>query len=238
MNGRTHVAIGAAVPSSLILAGADARQMAVLVVLSAAASLGPDLDHPNATATRALGSAAHRTVHGLAKAARLATSTPEDREKAERWEARGRDPDHRGLTHTGLAALAVGAAGSVLAALPLGVVFLAAVGGWMVGHVVRRFAAAGVAGAVAVLAAGCAVPAWMVGVALAGGWLSHVLADGCTRGGVPLLWPQVRRHRRWGHTRLMGDHLVSGSPGEWVVAVAAVAVLASPAMATLLGNAA
>lgn len=236
MNGLTHTVIGAAAPLPLVLAGADLGQVAVLSLVAAAASLGPDIDHPNATATKALGSAAHKAVHGLSKATRMATSTRTDRSKAAHWESLGRDPDHRGLTHTGVSAGVIGIAAFFVAVLPLGDALLALGAGWMVGHVVRRFAAAGCAAAGAVLGFMISVPAWMMALAIAGGWLSHVLADACTKAGVPLKWPMRHKGRRWGHTKLMGDHLASGSSGEWVVAVAIVSILAFPSMAILLGN--
>jgi len=59
-----------------------------------------------------------------------------------------------------------------------------------------------------------------VGWAFFAGWLSHLLADACTRMGVPLLWPLPVRGRRWHMVRL--GRLRSGAASDWVVAAVAV----------------
>lgn len=236
MNGRAHVVIGLAAPSFLVTAGADLGQVAVLGILSAGAALGPDIDHPNATATKALGGVIHNAVHSLSKTVRWATSTRADRAAARQWEGLGRDADHRALTHTGVSALVIGLGGFAVSLVPFGEAAMAALAGWMVGHLIGRAAAPVIAGGAGVLAFFSGTPAWMTALAVCLGWLSHVLADACTMGGVPLMWPMRKNGRRWSHTRLMGRMLRSGGGGEWVVTVAAVAVLMFPFAATLLAT--
>jgi membrane-bound metal-dependent hydrolase YbcI (DUF457 family) len=236
VNGKTHVVIGAVSPLVLVTAGADLGQLLLLSGIAAGAALGPDIDHPNATATKALGTVVHKFVHTLSRTVRWATSTKADRAAMAQWEDLGRDADHRALTHTAVSSVAVGAAGFLLSLIPFGSVGVAALMGWMAGHVVKRATAPIVAIAFAGLAVISGTPPWMTATALAFGWMSHVLADACTMGGVPLMWPLKRRGRRWGHTRLMGRMLRSGAVSEWAVAVAFVAVLSFPLVATLVRN--
>jgi membrane-bound metal-dependent hydrolase YbcI (DUF457 family) len=57
----------------------------------------------------------------------------------------------------------------------------------------------------------------LVGVAVGTGVLSHIIADACTKAGVPLAWPLVVRGRRWHPFRLPGARrMKSGSPLEWI----------------------
>lgn len=234
MNGRAHAVIGSAAPAAFLAVGVDPGQLAVLAVLAAGASLGPDIDHPNATATRALGQSVHNAVHTLSKSVRLASSTPRDRVKADAWTALGRDPDHRGLTHTGLAAAAVALATFATFSLPLGAAVCAALAAWFCGHVIRRIAAPVAASGGVLLALIFPVAPWMAAVAVGVGWLSHVLADACTKAGVPLWWPMLRRGRRWSHVRLMGTRLTSGADSDWWFAGVAVAALALPGVVVLV----
>jgi membrane-bound metal-dependent hydrolase YbcI (DUF457 family) len=237
VNGKTHVAIGAASPLILVMAGADLGQLLLLSGIAAGAALGPDIDHPNSTATKALGTVVHKSVHTLSKTVRWATSTKADKAAAARWEGLGRDADHRALTHTAVSSAVVGAAGFMISVIPFGSVAVAAFTGWLAGHTSKRTTAPIVAIALAGLAVVTGVPAWMTASALSLGWLSHVLSDACTMGGVPLLWPLKRRGKRWGHTRLLGRMLRSGAVSEWAVAVAFMAVLSFPFVATMVGNA-
>lgn len=236
MNGRTHAAIGFAVPTSFLAAGSGLVEVAFLGLLAAGAALGPDIDHPDATASKALGSTVHRSVHAVSKVTRLSSSTALDLSDAHRQEALKRDPDHRGLTHTGLASLAVGFAVLLVGLVPFTDALLGLLCGWLLGHVVRRVAATALMAAGAVLGLLVSVPAWMMAVAVAGGWLSHVLADGCTMAGVPLLWPIRHKGKRWYRFRFMGSLLRSGARAELAVAVSMIAVLAFPAMVAMLGN--
>lgn len=233
MNGKSHAVIGAVAPLSLVMAGADLGQLAALSVVSAGFALGPDVDHPNATATKAWGSSVHRVVHRLSTTVRKATSTSSDRAASERWEALGRDADHRALTHTGLSFLAVSTAVYTLGMLPLGAALFGAVSGWTLGHLVKRSTASIISiigGALGIL---CPAPAWMLALAAGAGWLSHVLTDGCTMGGVPLTWPVRRKGRRWSHTRILGRTLRSGDGSDWLITVLSVSVLALPFLATM-----
>jgi hypothetical protein len=234
MNGKAHAAIGATSPLVLITAGADLGQLLVLAGIAAGAALGPDIDHPNATATRALGTAVHKSVHTLSKTVRWATSTRADRAAAAQWESLGRDADHRALTHTGVSALVVGTAGFFLSLIPFGSVAVVALGGWLVGNLVKRTTAPVVCIALTGLAVMCSVPAWMAASAVALGWLSHVLADACTMGGVPLMWPMRRDGKRWKHTRFLGKMLRSGASSEWAVAMGFIVVLSFPFTVVML----
>lgn len=71
---------------------------------------------------------------------------------------------------------------------------------------------------------------WPLGVAAFTGLLSSVLADGCTKAGVPLLWVPWNwriKGRRWYPFRLMGRLMKSGSSWEWVPGLAVAAVCAA-----------
>lgn len=57
----------------------------------------------------------------------------------------------------------------------------------------------------------------LMGVAVGTGIFSHILADACTKAGVPLAWPLMVREQRWHRLRLPGArHMKSGSPLEWI----------------------
>lgn len=62
-----------------------------------------------------------------------------------------------------------------------------------------------------------AVGGALIGVAVGTGILSHILADACTKAGVPVAWPLMVRGRRWSTFRFPGArHMRSGSTLEWV----------------------
>lgn len=65
---------------------------------------------------------------------------------------------------------------------------------------------------------GAAVAPW-IGAALAGGYLSHLLADGLSYMGVPYLWPVIARR-----IRLLpyGYRLKSGTWIEWPIALSTI----------------
>lgn len=57
----------------------------------------------------------------------------------------------------------------------------------------------------------------LLGVAVGTGIFSHILADSCTKAGVPLAWPLMVQGRRWRHFRLPGArYMKSGNPLEWI----------------------
>jgi membrane-bound metal-dependent hydrolase YbcI (DUF457 family) len=221
-----HAAIGASAPAALVITGhVDPLQGAVMSAISAGFSLLPDLDHPKATATKALGMPAHLLAHALCKAAVGATATGRDRGHIAWQQVQKRDPYHRTLTHTLAAAVLVGTLGflSVLA----GAVFTGMVASFgvfllwplrkrAIGPVVLAAAAAAV-GAVFLL------DPWLMALAVGGGYVSHLAADACTAAGVPALWPLavrttgangVVRKKRWWNVRLLGGLVASGSREE------------------------
>ena len=217
MRGNVHAAIGASAPVALVVTGhVDPLQGAVMSAISAGFALLPDIDHPNACATKALGPVVHRLVHTLCKVAVKSTATGRDRSGIAWKEARKRDPYHRSLTHTLVVSAAMGAAAflSVLAgAVPTG--FVAAFGVFLLWPLWDKSV-----GLVVLGAAGAAVGSvlllnpWLMALAVGGGYLSHVVADGCTAAGVPALWPLAVKGRRWWSLRLLGHTVRSGSPEE------------------------
>lgn len=245
MNGKSHVVIGAAAAGSSAAFGVDPGQCAVLAVISAGASLLPDLDHPNATATSVLGRPLHKGVRLLSATARRTASTGLDVRDARMRQLAGRDPDHRGLTHTAVSALVAGTAvGLLCTPWTEASVFLAVVmallavrpftGSWRRltrgGRKVRKvLLPVGAAAGAAVLAGTFPVTGVMAGAAVAAGWLSHILADGCTKDGVPLLWPVPYRGKRWWRFRFLGTVLSSGGRAEWLAVAALSTLLALPA---------
>ena len=204
----------------------------MLAILGMGASLLPDLDHARSTATQALGDPVHRGVRWIARRVREESCHPCDRDYVE-WRCgkqKGWDPDHRGFTHTVIA----GAAFALLAGLlsELGVVFNSILVGLCAGLALRAFTR-GVGVIVGVILS-CSVvfvlpvtPTW-ASIAVFVGWMSHLLADGFTKDGVPLAWPLTWRGRRWRNYRLMGRVLESGSRAEWWVAGALVSLLSIP----------
>lgn len=227
MNGRPHALIGAAVPLGALATGTPVLPTLVLCGISAGSALLPDLDHPTSTATKALSGAAHRVVHLASRAVRVPTSTRADLRSAAWQRQHLRDPDHRGLTHTLLAAAAFGVVMAALCSQPVGVCLAVLVSGWICQHLVRHAMTPVLMacfGAVAALAMFLPVHPLAVGLAAAGGWLSHVIADGCTTAGVPLAWPLKIRGKRWYRVRLLGSTLKSGQRLEWVAGFAVASV--------------
>lgn len=217
MRGSVHAAIGASAPIALVLTRhVDPFQGIVMAAVSAGFALLPDLDHPDACASKALGKPVHRVVHSLCKAAVQATATGKDRQSIAWKEVRKRDPYHRTLTHTVAASLAVASAAFLAAsagAVPAAMV--AALGVFMLWPL-RRGAVGPVVMAALVAAVGAAVllDPWLLALAVGGGYLSHVVADGCTAAGVPAFWPVPIQKKRWWSIRLLGGLVSSGSAGE------------------------
>jgi membrane-bound metal-dependent hydrolase YbcI (DUF457 family) len=78
-------------------------------------------------------------------------------------------------------------------------------------------------GAIGLIAIGAAMTAagsalllnpWLMALAAAGGYLSHIVADACTKGGVPAFWPISIQGKRWWNIRLLGRAVTSGSSQE------------------------
>lgn len=237
MRGTVHVAIGASAPTGLVLTGhVTILQGATMAAISAGFALAPDLDTPNSLASKALGGVVHRVVHSLCRVVFTASAAGPDRSRAA-WRAGhlGRDPFHRTLTHTLVAAVAVGAVAYLVALTSLiAAGLLAALGvfllwpldrrlgrslpGGLTARELRRLASR--AAVVAVAATGAALGAmlllgpWLMALAVGGGYLSHLVADACTKQGVPALWPLPVDGRRWWEIKLLGPLVRSGDPVE------------------------
>ena len=235
MNGKTHALIGcASVLPAAVASGASVPEIALLTTVSVAFSLGPDIDHPNATVSRVFGRTVHLVVHGMSGAARKVTATRLDAVRAERAQARGIDVDHRALTHTLPFAAAMAGGAYAVAHHPFLVAALSAVCAVTVWpRLGRRYRPAVFGAALAVLVFGYQVApeAEHVALAAAAGWVSHILADACTRAGVPLLWPMKVRGARWYRVRLLGRFITSGERKDYVAALGVALVMNLPLLA-------
>lgn len=232
MNGRTHALIGCSiVPVTALGSGMSVSECAVLTAVSAGFSLGPDIDHPNSTITRALGKPVHHLFHGLSTAALSVLSSGSDLRAQTRAADQGIDPSHRGLTHTlifttGVAGAVYGIGHSAMATAVLAAACVAVCRKLMPG----RWQMSLIGAALAMLAFGAYVSTTPQQVALAAGagWLSHVIADSCTTAGVPVLWPLKIKGRRWWRLRLLGGWLKSGERKESWAALGVTAVMNLP----------
>ena len=157
----THAVAGAALwlagCAGATLLGLPVEPLAALVgtPIAVLASGAPDLDHPSSRPARCLGPITRLIAFWLAAqsaAIYSRTKTTKDRPN---------ESGHRGITHTALFCL-------VLGAIPAAVLALA-------GHPEL---------------------AWL-GLPVGVGALSHVLTDGLTFYGTPMLWPIKIRGRRW-----------------------------------------
>lgn len=217
MKGSVHAAIGASAPAGLVLTQhVSILQGAVMAAVSAGFSLLPDLDHPNACASKALGASVHRAVHSLCKTAVKATMTRRDWGRIRYQQGTGRDPYHRTLTHTLSVAAGLGVITYSLTWLStLATGAIAAFGVFLMWPLYRK-----TIGLVVGISAGAAVGAvllldpWLMALAVTGGYVSHIVADGCTTAGVPALWPMEIQKKRWWSIRLLGAGVASGSPEE------------------------
>ncbi|MFE0472477.1 metal-dependent hydrolase [Streptomyces sp. NPDC058947] len=213
-----HVAIGASTPIGLVaMQHVTVLQGVTMAAISAGYSLLPDVDCRNATANRALGGTGHRIAHGICATVYRATGTSRDRAFAQYMRVkRFNDPYHRTLTHTVVASVAVGLAVYALAFVGLvSTAFVAVFGVFLMWPLHRRSIGLVVLGA-AVAAVGSVflLTPWLVALAAGGGYFSHVVADACTKGGVPALWPVSIQGKRWWNIRLLGGMVTSGSEAE------------------------
>lgn len=218
MKGSVHVAIGASTPIGLVVTQhVTALQGAVMAAISAGYSLLPDVDCRNATANRALGGAVHRVAHGACAMVHQATGTQRDKAFVRYMRIRRfSDPYHRTLTHTVAASVSLGLAVWALAFAGLAsMAFVAAFGVFLMWPLHRRSIGLVVLG-VAAAAVGSVflLNPWLVALAAGGGYFSHVVADACTKGGVPAFWPVTIRGKRWWNIRLLGSMVASGSEAE------------------------
>lgn len=246
MNRAGHASSGLAVGVAVAgFAEATPTWASVLTggVLTSAAALLPDLDHPNSTVTHRFGPvtvALSRLVRGCSAAVYRATKGPRDEPV---------DGTHRHLTHTVLAAVAAGmvttavcrlaaawhpAAGA--AAIAAVVVALTRLAGAHFGRWALAAPAALIASVVATgdLAAQLDELGGMVGVYVGLGWLTHCLGDALTEHGCPLLWPLPIRGETFYEIRLPAPlRFRTGSVVERVLVVvftAAALVLAAAAL--------
>jgi membrane-bound metal-dependent hydrolase YbcI (DUF457 family) len=188
-----------------------------MAAVSAGYSLLPDIECENSTADRALGGHLHKLVHKMCAWVYNATGTSRDA-RSVRWMLirKWENPYHRTFTHTLLATLALGVlayglalTGPVLSAsvAAFGVFLLWPLRRGAVGPVVCGAAAAAVGAAVL-------LNPWLLSLAVAGGYLTHIVGDACTKGGVPALWPLPIQGKRWWNIRLLGSLVASGSAQE------------------------
>ena len=226
MNGRTHAGIGAASIAGAALSGVSPVDCAVMALISAGFALGPDIDHPGSTITRSMPKAVHRTFHRLAHTARVTTATGGDRSHFAWKASQGHDPEHRTLTHTILAGAVVTAGASGVAVLPVGGLILTVMAVWWCHKLTKglwSFLMAGIVIA-AISPPEAHLVAWAAGV----GWLSHIIADGCTKSGVPMMWPAKIKGRRWYRFRILGSVLPSGHRLDWIAGLGVAALMNSP----------
>lgn len=229
MNGRTHAAIGAASMTGAALSGIHPVSCALMAVVAAGFALGPDIDHPGSTITKSMPKAAHRVFHGVSRAARSTTATRADRKNFAWRASRGHDLDHRALTHTAVTtAFAAGAAAGIVSLTSLGTLVLVTMAAWWcirLWSFLTPFLAASVIMA-SLVPLDPLLAAWAAGA----GWLSHIIADGCTRLGVPLLWPLKIRGKRWYHARFLGSSIASGDRREWIAGFVVAVLMNSPVL--------
>lgn len=246
MNGRTHAAIGATVtPLSAVTVGLEPSEIFCLVVVAAGFSLGPDIDHPKATISQASPRFLCVVFRGLSGVALRLSSTASDQRHIANASDRGIDTTHRTLTHTVLFSGVIGAFAYFTALTSFGsalMVFFSAMACRALLGKKDRNKNFGPRSLMTVIALGAATMVFFVGVpaeylALAAwlGWFSHIIADCCTRAGVPALWPLKIRGRRWWRLRLLGSWLKSGDTGEWVAAAGIVVPLNLVQMMLLSG---
>lgn len=230
-----HAAIGASAPVGLVLTQhASIIQGAAMAAVSAGYALLPDLDHPEACASKALGRPVHKLVHSLCKTVVRSSATGRDRSYLRWKQIKNRDPYHRTLTHTLLVSVALGVAAYALAfvsAVATGAV--AAFGVFMLWPLYRKTIGLVVLGAAATaICSALYLDPWLIGLAVMGGYASHIVADGCTAAGVPALWPLKIQGKRWWNIRLLGGLVSSGSFEEKGPAVGV--AMASNALLVLL----
>lgn len=213
MMGKTHAATGALAGAAttsayLSLTGTDPTlSLAVAgVAVGTGSALLPDLDHPNSTATHALGPLTRMVCLLTRQLSRLAyktTGTTYD----------DKEGTHRALTHTLAFAVLAGALVAFAATRwePVAAVVL-----WLTTSLALRALSAhlgsgmhqrdlktllGVSVAAAAITAALIwagdVSAPYLGAALGAGMVVHVLGDMITKERAPLLWPAKINGKRW-----------------------------------------
>ncbi len=236
MKGSVHAMIGVSVPATAVLTGQVGILAGItMAAVTAGAALLPDLDHPGATASRSLGPFLHHAAHRLSRAASHGIASPKDRNGFAWMTGQGRDPYHRTVTHTLLAAfllsLAVCGLGysSPITTGLLAVCSVQSLWPLLGGKALASFPVS------ALVAVGAAIylDSYLLAVAVFTGLFSHLLADACTTAGVPALWPLKIHGRHWWRIRPLGSQVRSGSKREKGPAVA-VALVCNLLMLLLL----
>jgi hypothetical protein len=179
----------------------SAGSIVTFAAVCAGAALLPDLDHPSSAATRRFSAASWVACHAVRPLSRIVY----DLTRGPRDTGRG---THRGLTHTGLGALALGLGvnaasaawgapvlvGTLFVCLALAIKGLDAI----VPGPPSLVIAAGLTFAVEqYVPGGTAGTAGWLGTAITLGMLVHILGDAVTEAGAPLLWPLRIRRRSW-----------------------------------------
>ncbi|MGH8965850.1 MAG: metal-dependent hydrolase [Actinomycetes bacterium] len=179
----------------------DAGTVLTFTAVCAGAALLPDLDHPSSMATRRFSVASWLASHVVRPVSRLVY----DLTRGRRDTGRG---SHRGLTHTVVAAVALGLAvnlasarfgtpvlvGTLFVCLALAIKGLDA----LVPGPPSLVIAAGLTYAVEeFVPGGTAGTAGWLGTAVTLGMVMHSVGDAVTEAGAPLLWPLRIRQRCW-----------------------------------------
>jgi len=203
--GVSHALSGAALGLAVVgvVPGIERSAGSVLTfaAVCAGAALLPDLDHPSSTVTRRFAVASWLACHVVRPLSRLVY----DLTRARRDTGRG---SHRGLTHTLVAAVALGLGVNVASAqfgtpVLVGTLFVClalAIKGLdaLVPGPPSLVIAAGLTYAVEhVVPGGTAGTAGWLGTAVTLGIVVHAAGDAVTESGAPLLWPLRIRQRRW-----------------------------------------
>jgi len=210
--GRTHAIHGfIAGLTAGQLGGANAPTTLVLGMLGAGAAIAPDLDHPNATASKSLGPiswAASAGIRAISRRVYAATKTRYDRPNAN---------GHRGITHTWPGALTLGtffggscALAELFGGPPAGrwatVVVLWLFLVWALrglppkGSHIQDYLTAAVLTVVALRVLAAAYPTGLpvlLGGTIALGAYVHAIGDSLTDYGAPLAFPFVVGGQRW-----------------------------------------
>lgn len=234
MNGRTHATIGASlIPISAVVTGMEISDAIVLTTVAAGFSLGPDIDHPSSTVSQAFPRFVHQVAHGLSEVSIRLIRTKSDQMHMSNATKRRIDPAHRALTHTLIFSSVIGGITYACAQTAIGVAILSflsvIVCRGLIGKKKNKKRlrlyrlGIGVAAGVGAVAFFSSIPAEQIALAACLGWISHIIADCCTRAGVPVLWPLKIKGRRWWRLRLLGSWLTSGDPKEWVAALGVMA---------------
>lgn len=217
MKGSVHAAIGASAPIGLVVTQhASLFQGAVMAAVSSGFALLPDLDTGKSMASKALGGPVHHAVHWMSRVAMDRTATGPDRGNMSWMKIRKRDPYHRGVTHTLVAAVVMATAAYLSFWVhPILVGLLGSLAVFTLWPLYRKTVPLVVLGALTA-GAGSALllDPWLFALAAGGGYVSHIVADGCTTSGVPALWPMKINGKRWWKICLLGRLVPSGSEAE------------------------